>query len=451
MSKVEKHPLGERRATVAMIATWLKDRARPDRGRVIHRVAPGLDLVVGRDGPGVWWWRGRPRGLRPDGTRWPPRTLKLGDTHTHSLDAALVAAAQLRLQVARGGDPGDDRRKAVQARQALVAAIKARLTCRQALTAYGDVLAGRAVGHSHLAHELGQTRLALDSVGLLDQPVGAVTVAAVEKALELAPAKSRRARYGALDRFLRWSARHEGSDAIVATARLLKHERPRPMPPRDRVLTTEELAAVSRAMEGHASESVRDLMLFLVTTPARESEAAAMCWRDIDLAAATWTQPTSKNRLPHRFPLNQRAMEILQRRHWRQSGEPRADALVFPGPVNGHAFVGWSNAKAAVDRRAKIAAWRYHDLRRSFVTHMAEAGHDDGILDIAINHAHARTRSVLTQTYNLGQRWSERVALLAAWSRFLDKALGEKTASAADADIIPLRRAQRAETTGREA
>ncbi len=451
MGQVEKRPPADRRATVAMITAWLKDQARPTAGRVVHRVAPGLDLVVGRDGPGVWWWRGRPRGLRPDGTQWPSRTLKIGDTHTHSLDAALVEAAKLRLQITQGGDPGEDRRRAVEARQEAVAAAKARMTCRQALTAYGAVLAGRDISPRHVADELGQVRLALDSVGMLNMPVSTVTVAVVEKTLDLAPSKSRRARYGALDRFLRWSVRHEGSDATAPTARLLKHERPKPLAPRERVLTADELAAVWRAMEQHEATSVRDLMLFMVTTPARESEAAAMCWRDLDLAAATWTQPTSKNNLSHRYALNERALEILQRRHWRRSGEPRGDALVFPGPVNGRAFVGWSNAKAAVDRRAMIAPWRFHDLRRSFITSMAEAGHDDGLLDLTINHAHARTRSVLTGTYNLGQRWPERVMLLAAWSRFLDTALAGGLTSAAGAAVIPLRHTHGSEIAGTDA
>ncbi len=199
---------------------------------------------------------------------------------------------------------------------------------------------------SHVPDELGQVRLALDSVGVLDMPVSAVTVAAVEKVLALAPPKSRRASYGALDRFLRWTVRHEGTDLLAPTARLLKHERPKPIAPRARVLTADELAAVWRAMEQHGAASVRDLMLFMVTTPARESEAAAMCWRDVDLAAATWTQPKSKNGLSHRYPLNERAVAILQRRHWALRGQPHGDALVFPGPVNGRAFVGWSKVKS---------------------------------------------------------------------------------------------------------
>jgi integrase len=434
-----------------MITGWLKNEVRPANGRIVHRVAPGLNLVVSRDGPGVWWWRGRPRGLRPDGTRWPPRTLKIGDTHTHSLDAVLVESAKLRLQVAQGGDPGEDRRRAVRERQKAVSAAEARMTCQQALVAYGAVLAGRDIGRNHATDELGQVRRALDSVGMMDVPVGAVTVAAVEKALDLAPAKSRRARFGALDRFLRWSVRHEGTDAVAPTARLLKHERPKPLAPRERVLTADELAAVWRAMEQYDATSVRDLLLFMVTTPARESEAAAMCWRDVGLDAATWTQPTSKNGLRHRYPLNERAMAILQRRRWRQSGEPRGDALVFPGPVSGHVFGGWSNAKKAVDRRAMIAPWRFHDLRRSFVTHMAEAGHDDGLLDLTINHAHARTRSVLTGTYNLGQRWAERVALLAAWSHFLDDALAGSSRNASGSALIPLRQADEIEIAGTEA
>jgi integrase len=448
LDQTENRPQTVSRATVAMIAGWLKDQARPAAGRIIHHAAPGLDLVVGRDGPGVWWWRGRPRGLRPDGTRWPPRTLKLGDTDTHSLASALHEAAKLRLQVTQGGDPGEDRRRTVQARQAAAVAAKARMTCRQALNAYSSNLATRDLSRSHFRNELGQVRLALDSIGMLDTPISAISSAAVGKILALCPPKSRQLRFGALDRFLDWGLRQEGTKAVAPTSLLSKRERPKPVASRERVLAVDELASVWRAMEQYSSESVRDLLLFMVTTPARENEVASMCWRDVDLAAATWTQPTSKNRLRHRYPLNERAMQILQRRHWVLRGQPRSDALVFPGPLNGRAFVGWSKAKAALDKRLTIAPWRFHDLRRSFVTLMAEAGHAVTLLDLTINHAHARTSNRMTGAYDLSQLWPARVMLLTAWSGFLDTALAGGHTGTTGASIVQLRHAQPADTAG---
>ena len=100
------------------ILRWLLPAARPAAGgRTIHRAGAGLDLHVGANGPGMWHWRGRPRGLRADGTRWPMRRIKLGDTLSHSLCEALAEASQLKLRIARGDDPAAERHAAVKDRR----------------------------------------------------------------------------------------------------------------------------------------------------------------------------------------------------------------------------------------------------------------------------------------------------------------------------------------------
>jgi integrase len=361
---------------------------------------------------------------------------------------ALLEAGKLRLRIMQGEDPGEDRRKAVRARYEAAKAAQARLTCREALVVYHEVLLGRGLSLRHVADELGQSRRAIDSVGLLDKPVGNISVAAVEKILAQCPRKSRPARFGALDRFLRWGLRHGGEDAVAPTARLTRYERPKPLPPRERVLSAVELGAIWHAMEQHISGKVRDLVLFLVTTPARESEVAKMRWRDVDLPGATWTQPTSKNGKSHRYPLNQRAIEILQRRHWAMDpgahGKNRGEMLVFPGPVCGNVFRAWSKVKLALDKRSGVTGWRLHDLRRSFVTHMNDAGFDYMLADLCINHSASRTRNPVTRAYNLSERWPDRVRLMEEWSRYLDAAVVGASVTDANLVILPTRRASRA-------
>ena len=261
-------------------------------------------------------------------------------------------------------------------------------------------------------------------------PLLAIKVSQIECALAACPAGSRRARYGALNRFLRWSFRREDPALAPPTALLDPHERPKPLPPRERVLVAAELAAIQRAIEDLPNAATRDLLLFMLTTPCRESEAAMMRFRDIDLSAARWTQPVSKNGLPHVFPLNERALAILRRRRldW-TNGTSSLNALVFPGHRGGDVFVGWSSAKVAIDKRlanhgAIAAPWRLHDIRRSFATQMGEQGFDDGLIDLTLNHAGARTRSRLTGTYNRSEKLAARAEPLAVRSVFLDRAMG---------------------------
>ena len=151
-----------------------------------------------------------------------------------------------------------------------------------------------------------------------------------------------------------------------------------------------------------------------------------MRWRDVDLSAATWTQTHTKNGVGHIFPLNDRALAILHRRWLHRDGAQHPDSLVFPGHRGGNVFIGWSSAKTAIDRRLDGAIgspWRFHDLRRSAATHLGDLGYSDGLIDLALNHLHARTRSRLSGTYILSERLSERADMLAAWSAFLDRAL----------------------------
>lgn len=426
------------RVTAATIAGWLKDSNRPPKGGVVtHTVAPGLDVFIYGTGPGVWRWRYRPRGMRQDGSRWPQSKVTIGTTDTHALQEARAEADVLRLRVARGEDPAADRKAAIAERQAAAAAHAARATCRDLLSPYRETLLGRGVSARHCEDEVGQIERGLGSVGLLDSLPETLAASHIERILATCPEASRPARFGALDRFLRWALRRVGSTTTTPTAHLSKHEKPRALAPRDRVLTRQEIAAVLIAIEAHETPVVRDLLAFLVSTPCREGEAAAMRWADIDLAAASWEQPQSKNGLRHRFPLNERAMSILRSRRLAEGGDPDPRRLVFTAPLSGGIFSGWSNAKRSVDGRAQIAPWRLHDLRRAFATLMADAGFDDGLIDMTLNHVGSRTRSKVTRIYNLAQRWGEREHLLRAWCRLLDELSGNGAGDHSGADVVP--------------
>jgi integrase len=65
---------------------------------------------------------------------------------------------------------------------------------------------------------------------------------------------------------------------------------------------------------------------FLILTAARANEALGARWREVDLAAKTWTLPAGRMKAgaEHVVPLSDRAVEILE-------AQPREGELVFPG------------------------------------------------------------------------------------------------------------------------
>ncbi len=406
----------------------------------MRRVMPGLDLVVPAQGPASWMVRYQPRGLAPNGKRWAPRTVKIGSTASHSLPEAMDETVRLKARVLAGEDPAEDRRAAAQRRRERARAAQARLSCREALTAYGALLAVRRLSTRHARDEVGHAYRALASVGMVDAPPALVTTAMVEAAMARCPAGSQRARFAALHRFLVWALRNEGAGAVSPTLLLSRHERPKPVAPRERVLSAAEVAAIWHAAASHPVTVTGDVVQFLISVPARENEVGQMRWHDVDMAARVWEMPTSKNGAPHRFPLNAHALAILQRRRWAAGGTPPSEQPVFPAPKsNGKKpYVSWNGAKLWLDRQSGVVGWVIHDFRRSFATLMAEAGFDDGVLDLSLNHRASGSRNKVTRTYNLSLRWLERVRLMHAWSTFLDTAIGGPRNPDQTADILEL-------------
>jgi integrase len=442
--------------TQTTIEGWLATKARPSKGQNTFTILGGLDLLISVKGSGRWRYRYRPRGVDPDtGRRYPQRSMTIGTTDTHTLKEAAGAVAELKVRVSKGQDPALADRAAAESERAQAAEVKrkavlaeaARVTCRSKLEAYKELLASRGRSTKHQKEELAQVRLGLEAASLMDVAPGEIATAHLEKVMSLCPLKSRSLRFGALDRFLRWALRGQG--AIAPTALFDRHERPAAPAARQRVLTQAEVAAVWGAASGLKSEVLRDLVHFLIVTPAREGEAACATWADIDTAGKTWTQPTSKNKRPHRFPLNDRALEIIKRRRELAGEAAKPADLVFPGPSSCKVFGGWSNLKGSLDARLSkaheeeriaeaVKPWRFHDLRRTAATTLGELGHDDALVDMLLNHTAAGTRSVLTRTYNVSQRWEDRVRAMGAWSRWIGAALGETQSGSDGAKVIEM-------------
>ena len=110
---------------------------------------------------------------------------------------------------------------------------------------------------------------------------------------------------GALSELFTWALANGLAEAnpIIGTAR------PR-MPPRDRVLSDIELAAIWRAA---GDDNFGRIVKLLMLLAQRRTEVGGICWSELDLKEGTWTIPSrrSKNGRAHMLPLPPLALEII--------------------------------------------------------------------------------------------------------------------------------------------
>ena len=134
---------------------------------------------------------------------------------------------------------------------------------------------------------------------------------------------------------------------------------------RDRVLSYAEEERLLAALAPH----LRDIFSFGLATLLRKSNTFDMRWSWVDLEHRICTIPSSnmKGKREHSFPLNDDAVEILRRNLGKN------DEFVFTyqnGRIRDLDHKGWVNAC----KRARVDGFRWHDLRATGATRLANAG-----------------------------------------------------------------------------
>ena len=188
---------------------------------------------------------------------------------------------------------------------------------------------------------------------------------------------------------------------------------------RDRVLTAAEIRALWRVLDRDPgdgrqpalgmwpSRPIRLALRLALVTAQRRREITATRWAEIDLADGWWTIPrtTTKNKLSHRVPLSELALEII-REIQEYTG---SSAFLLPSPRRGsvqpHAL---STAVSRVRSIAGIPHWRGHDLRRTAASGMASTGVSRLVIGQVLNHVEAGVTAVYDR---YGYDQEKRVAL----------------------------------------
>jgi integrase len=272
-----------------------------------------------------------------------------------TLAAARKAASDALLEVANGGDP---------------AAVKQQ---RKRVAKEGSFA---SVAEIYMALEGNKQRSATWKAGILrrsilpalgELPIGDIRRSDVVRMLD---GIERRSGPVAADRALavaskifNWHATRSDdfrSPLVRGMRRTNGHERAR-----SRILTDDEIRRIWKTANSDPGPFPA-LILFLLLTAARRSEAARMAWDEV--AGADWTLPAARNKTKQDLlrPLSAAAQALLDAR-------PRIGPFVFT--LNGvHPFADFSRAKRVFESKCGVTGWQLHDLRRTARSLMSRAG-----------------------------------------------------------------------------
>jgi integrase len=132
---------------------------------------------------------------------------------------------------------------------------------------------------------------------------------------------------------------------------------------KSRVLTGDEVARLLQALEptGRQSHLTKPIVQFALATAMRRGELLSLKWEHIDLQGKTAFLPDTKNGESRIVPLSSAALQVLIHLPRHNSG------VVFP--------IKFCSLSAAFKRglqKASLGDIRFHDLRRTAITRMAE-------------------------------------------------------------------------------
>jgi integrase len=192
--------------------------------------------------------------------------------------------------------------------------------------------------------------------------------------------------------------------------------KPKAAPPRDRVLSDDELLRIWRTA---GDDDFGRIVKLLIATGQRRSECGGMAWtelRDIDGPRPTWSIPSQrvKNGRAHSLPLGSLALEII-----RSVPEVLGRDCLFGARADG-GFTSWAEHKGLLDARLgdQVRPWRLHDLRRTFCTRLNDIGVEPHICEQILNHQSHRGGTV-GATYNRSKYARAVENAMAAWDRHL--------------------------------
>jgi integrase len=433
--------------TPALVASAIK-KARALPGFKRHVVADqeqsGLILVIGRR-TAKWALKYRPRGFRPDGSRFEPTYFVIGDVAVFSPVAARAEVGILRSRIEKGENPTVERaqkraekaaglaslRTEAERRADMIAALAdadrrgsfvpefSTLTgatldqCAAAFALYGNF--GGVLAKSR-AETLMHVRLGLVEMatgGMFPGDLKTIMVKSLANHHAASPATGRH-RVGALNRLFGWLIENE----VVAANPVAKVKRPPPPPKRTRVWTAAEVRDLWTSADGLPAAK-RDYLRLLLLLPLRRQELADARRADIHVNGSRMeliiaAVDNKKNWTEFRVPIVAAAREIVERL-LDAPGEP-GDYLI-PLSEDGSRMNSWRRFAEKIEKISGVGKFGFHDARRVFSSECGEHELGDfSLVDQLINHVGAASKPGASGHYHHAKRADARENLMGKWA-----------------------------------
>jgi len=186
----------------------------------------------------------------------------------------------------------------------------------------------------------------------------------------------------ALSRAVEWG--------FISNSPLKQFKQLREPPPVERYLTREEatrLLAVS-------PEYLREIITFALGTGMRKSEIFSLNWSDVSFNDESKTGVITvigKGNKRRNIPMTGSIYDLLKMKKSRR----QKSVYVFASPMTGGCIVTVDHSFATALEKAGISNFRFHDLRHTFATWMAQRGGDLYALQKLLGHSSIHT----TQRY----------------------------------------------------
>ena len=302
------------------------------------------------------------------------RRMTIGKYPDLTVKVAREMAGDFRAEVSKGGDPLSDRerrRDSPTVANLAVDYMERHATSKASQSAAED----KSMLNQHILPRLGSVRLAH------------LTSRDIEKlhlSLKNTPYRANRI-LSLIGKMLRLAVQWKWEDAdpsILGTVKKYPEEK------RRRWLSTDELRALTKALDAHPNQQSADIVRLLILTGARRGEVLAAEWSEFDLARGTWTKPShhTKQKRTEHFPLSAAATQLLT--------ELQADAnslYVFPSSTGDVHQGSIKNFWRGIKNTAGLNDVRIHDLRHTFASHLVSSGHSLEMVGRLLGHTQAHT------------------------------------------------------------
>ncbi len=145
------------------------------------------------------------------------------------------------------------------------------------------------------------------------------------------------------------------------------------------------------------SQQVRRIVILALNTGLRRGEIFNLKWFDVDFNRSTILVQISKSGRKRLVPMNDTVSGMLR-------SLPRSSEYVFPSAITGGPVSEVKRSFGSALRRAGIENFRFHDLRHTAATRMADAGADAFTLLRILGHSDIRMTARYTHATDAALR-----------------------------------------------